>query len=171
MMQPVGNNSQYYAGGDYYAGEAAPPKLSVSRSRSGEILAKLSRSRSGEVMPKLSRSHSGEVTIKPNGSESYEDDEGETINKDRWDEGGRSDCGYPDIVHDTLMSLGQWMHGIVGEPTEEMENQMRGIGSYFQEASYAVRDYRRGTLEKGEFKFKTDDIENEEGISDGEEED
>ena len=157
MMQPVGNNSQYYAGGDYYAGEAAPPKLSVSRSRSGE------------VMPKLSRSCSGEMTNKPNGSESVSDDEGETINKDRWDEGGRSDCGYPDIVHDTLMSLGQWMHGIVGEPTEEMETQMRGIGSYFQEASYAVRDYRRGTLEKGEFKFKTDDIENEDDISDEEE--
>ena len=50
------------------------------------------------------------------------------------------------------------MHGIVGEPTEEMESRMKGIGSYFQEASYAVRDFRRGTLDKGEFKFKTDDL-------------
>ncbi|KAL7496930.1 hypothetical protein ACHAWT_005839 [Skeletonema menzelii] len=158
------NNSQYYSGdgAQYYTGEVAP-KLSASRSRSGEVASRLSASRSGELAPpKVSASHS--VSF---------DEEGETetnVNKDRWDEGGRSDCGYSDIVHDTLMSVGQWMHGIVGEPNEEMEFRMKGIGSYFQEASYAVRDFRRGTLDKGEFKFKTDDLDldDDAGIDDEE---
>jgi hypothetical protein len=36
---------------------------------------------------------------------------------------------------------------------------MKGVGNYVQEASYAVRDFRRGTLQKDEFRFKTDDLE------------
>jgi len=90
--------------------------------------------------------------------ESLEEDDF-VVDKDRWDEGGRSDCGYTDTIHDTLMTLGGWMHGIFGEPSEEMSDHMKGIGNYFQEASYAVRDFRRGTIQKGEFKFKTDDLE------------
>ena len=90
---------------------------------------------------------------------SMEDEVEDAIDKDRWDEGGRSDCGYTDIVHDTLMSLGAWVHGIVGEPTDEMKEPMKGVGSFFQEASYAVRDYSRGTIEKDAFNFQTDDLE------------
>lgn len=94
--------------------------------------------------------------------------EEEEFEKDRWDEGGRSDCGYTDTIHDTLMSLGGWMHGIFGEPSDGMKGRMKGIGNYFQEASYALRDFRRGTLEKGEFKFKTDDLEIDDIENDGE---
>lgn len=90
--------------------------------------------------------------------------EEELYDKQRWDEGGRSDCGFADTIHDTLMSLGGWMHGILGDPDEEMSSRMKGIGNYFQEASYAVRDFKRGTLDKGEFRFNTDDLEVEEEI-------
>ncbi len=101
--------------------------------------------------------------VVPNSSvESAEEEEG--IDKERWDEGGRSDCGYADTVHDTLMAVGGWMHCLFGEPDEEMKTRMKGIGSYFQEASYAVRDFRRGTLEKEEFNFKTDDLDEDEHI-------
>src|SRR5210317_1873321 len=86
-------------------------------------------------------------------------------NKDRWDEGGASDCGYSDSVHETLMSIGGFMHGIFGEPTEGLQRKMKGIGSYFQEAAYAARDLKRGDLDKKEFRFKTDDLEVEEGES------
>mmetsp|Transcript_3091 Transcript_3091/g.4654 ORF Transcript_3091/g.4654 Transcript_3091/m.4654 type:complete len:144 (-) Transcript_3091:109-540(-) len=101
-------------------------------------------------------SHQFDEEAVPDHLESVEEEE--SIEKDRWDEGGRSDCGYTDTVHDTLMTVGSWMHGLFGEPTEEMNMQMKGIGNYFQEASYAVRDFRRGTIEKGEFNFKTDDL-------------
>ena len=103
-------------------------------------------------------------------SEQVEVDE---YNKDRWDEGGASDCGYSDSVHETLMSIGGFMHSIFGEPTEGLQRKMKGIGSFFQEAAYAARDLRRGELDKKEFRFKTDDLEVEEGesgeeVSDGE---
>lgn len=103
--------------------------------------------------------------VVPNAS--VESEEG--IEKERWDEGGRSDCGYSDTIHDTLMTLGSWMHSIFGEPSEEMDNHMKGIGNYFQEASYAVRDFRRGTLEQGEFNFKTDDLDLEDEVEDEDE--
>ena len=86
-------------------------------------------------------------------------EEEEVYDKDRWDEGGVSDCGFSQGIHDTLMSLGECMHRIFGEPSEGMNRKMKGIGSYVQEASYAVRDFKRGTLERGEFKFNTDDLE------------
>jgi hypothetical protein len=79
--------------------------------------------------------------------------------KDRWDEGGLSDCGFSILCHETLMSIGGCMHHIFGEPSENMSRNMKGVGNYVQEASYAVRDFRRGTLQKDEFRFKTDDLE------------
>ena len=79
--------------------------------------------------------------------------------KDRWDEGGLSDCGFSILCHETLMSIGGCMHHIFGEPSDKMSRNMKGVGNYVQEASYAVRDFRRGTLYKDEFRFKTDDLE------------
>lgn len=51
------------------------------------------------------------------------------------------------------------MHHIFREPSDKMSKNMKGVGNYVQEASYAVRDFRRGTLHKDGFRFKTDDIE------------
>ena len=68
-----------------------------------------------------------------------------------WDEGGRSHCGYSDSVHDTLMAIGETIHRVVGDPGDGAEGVMKGVGNWFQEASYAVRDARRGELDvKGE---------------------
>ena len=68
-----------------------------------------------------------------------------------WDEGGLSHCGYGDSVHDTLMSIGETIHKVVGEPGDGTQGVMRGIGTFFQEASYAARDAQRGELDvKGE---------------------
>ncbi|EED93035.1 predicted protein [Thalassiosira pseudonana CCMP1335] len=69
-------------------------------------------------------------------------------NKDVWDEGGRSDCGYSDSVHDTLMTIGEKFYSVLGEPSEVMQTKMKGIGSYFMELSYAARDLRRGEFGK-----------------------
>ncbi|KAL9178792.1 hypothetical protein ACHAXT_003923 [Thalassiosira profunda] len=70
-------------------------------------------------------------------------DADEQCAEEPWDEGGKSHCGYSDGVHDTLMAIGSFIHHIFGEPSEEMRVHMRGIGSYFQEASYAARDLGR----------------------------
>lgn len=74
------------------------------------------------------------------------EEEWDDFKKKQWDEGGRSDCGYSDVVHDTLMSVGLVVHKLFGEPSDSLHTKMKGIGSYFQEASYAVRDFKRGTL-------------------------
>lgn len=61
-----------------------------------------------------------------------------------WDEGGPSNCGYSLSVHETLMSAGESVHKVVGDPSEEVEGVMKEVGKWFQEASYAVRDFVRG---------------------------
>jgi hypothetical protein len=63
-----------------------------------------------------------------------------------WDEGGKSDCGYRDSFHDTLMSIGASIHKVVGEPSERIKKAMKGVGNWFQEASYAARDFKRGEM-------------------------
>jgi hypothetical protein len=73
-------------------------------------------------------------------------------NKDVWDEGGKSHCGYSEFVHDTLMALGESVYYVLGEPSAEMQRCMKGIGSYFMEMSYAIRD-----IQRGEFKVIEDD--------------
>ena len=80
------------------------------------------------------------------GEEEWDDD----FKKIRWDEGGQSDCGYSETVHETLMSVGKCMYSLFGEPGDKLHGKMKGIGSYFQEASYAARDWKRGDLKKEE---------------------
>eukprot|EP00571_Detonula_confervacea_P008274 CAMPEP_0172324448 /NCGR_PEP_ID=MMETSP1058-20130122/51407_1 /TAXON_ID=83371 /ORGANISM="Detonula confervacea, Strain CCMP 353" /LENGTH=136 /DNA_ID=CAMNT_0013040725 /DNA_START=156 /DNA_END=566 /DNA_ORIENTATION=+ len=106
-----------------------------------------------------------EALFSDNEGEDQEDDNNFT--QKSWDEGGLSDCGYADSVHDTLMSIGKIVHFYVGEPSDELQGRMKGIGSYFQEASYTVRDFQRGKLniEEGDFLFlenEDDDIVDEE---------
>lgn len=62
-----------------------------------------------------------------------------------WDEGGPSHCGYSEVIHDTLMNVGESVHKVIGDPAPSVENGiMRQIGTWFQEMSYAVRDLIRG---------------------------
>mmetsp|Transcript_10459 Transcript_10459/g.15897 ORF Transcript_10459/g.15897 Transcript_10459/m.15897 type:complete len:184 (-) Transcript_10459:182-733(-) len=74
-------------------------------------------------------------------------DEDEEPAPKEWDEGGKSHCGYGDSVHETLMSIGESIHKVVGEPNEGVQTAMKGIGNWFQEASYAARDLRRGKMD------------------------
>jgi hypothetical protein len=67
-----------------------------------------------------------------------------------WDEGGKSHCGYNEIVHDTLMKIGETIHKVVGEPNDTVYSAMKGIGNWFQEASYAARDVQRGNMDVAE---------------------
>jgi hypothetical protein len=67
--------------------------------------------------------------------------------RSEWDEGGASQCGYSQIVHDTLMSIGHSVHRIIGDPPSVIEKEMKNVGGWFQEASYAVRDYTRGDVD------------------------
>jgi len=57
-----------------------------------------------------------------------------------WDEGGKSHCGYAEAVHNALMSVGETVHGVVGEPDPRIEKELKAVGNWFQEASYAARD-------------------------------
>lgn len=65
-----------------------------------------------------------------------------------WDEGGPSHCGYSETVHETLMAVGKGVHTVVGEPSPAVEQGViKSVGNWFQEASYAVRDFVRGNKE------------------------
>ena len=77
-----------------------------------------------------------------------EDLEGKELDEDlEWDEGGPSQCGYNMTIHEFLMSTGETIHGYVGAPSKSLGTQMRRVGNFFQEASYAVRDVVRGENE------------------------
>lgn len=79
-----------------------------------------------------------------------EDEEGaeEADEVQEWDEGGPSHCGYSESVHETLMAVGQSVHSVVGEPSGDVEHGViKSVGNWFQEASYAVRDFVRGNKE------------------------
>eukprot|EP00584_Thalassiosira_punctigera_P007035 CAMPEP_0172530088 /NCGR_PEP_ID=MMETSP1067-20121228/3939_1 /TAXON_ID=265564 ORGANISM="Thalassiosira punctigera, Strain Tpunct2005C2" /NCGR_SAMPLE_ID=MMETSP1067 /ASSEMBLY_ACC=CAM_ASM_000444 /LENGTH=203 /DNA_ID=CAMNT_0013314233 /DNA_START=105 /DNA_END=716 /DNA_ORIENTATION=+ len=112
--------------------------------------------------PAIAASHSGPdaattATIPAAASDDRDDDRCDDDDDDDddeadkapagWDEGGRSHCGYSETVHDALMSIGESIHRVVGEPGEGMHGAMRGIGNWFQEASYAARDLRRGKMD------------------------
>jgi hypothetical protein len=64
-----------------------------------------------------------------------------------WDEGGKSHCGYSEAVHATLMSVGETVHAVIGEPSPQVEKELKAVGNWFQEASYAARDLFRGPRE------------------------
>ena len=64
-----------------------------------------------------------------------------------WDEGGKSHCGYSEAVHATLMSVGESVHSVIGEPSPRVEKELKAVGNWFQEASYAARDLFRGPQE------------------------
>lgn len=66
-----------------------------------------------------------------------------------WDEGGKSHCGYSESVHATLMSVGESVHGMIGEPSPRVEKELKAVGNWFQEASYAARDLF-GTPQEGQ---------------------
>mmetsp|Transcript_30228 Transcript_30228/g.62145 ORF Transcript_30228/g.62145 Transcript_30228/m.62145 type:complete len:85 (-) Transcript_30228:455-709(-) len=47
------------------------------------------------------------------------------------------------------MSIGKSIHGFVGEPSEIVQEAMNHIGNWFQEAAYAVRDFKEGKMDVG----------------------
>ena len=61
-----------------------------------------------------------------------------------WDEGGASHCGYSEGIHETLMTVGGSVHGVVGDPPQAVERKMNTVANWFQEMSYAIRDFWRG---------------------------
>lgn len=75
-----------------------------------------------------------------------DEDDGAYANE--WDEGGPSQCGYHYAIHYTLMTVGKSVHGVVGDPSHGMERGMKTVGNWFQEASYAIRDFCRGNKQE-----------------------
>lgn len=91
-----------------------------------------------------------EETIDPKPhEEEEEEEEGDLFEQGEkpWDEGGPSDCGYADTVHSTIMSVGESVHSVVGEPNSQVSQAQTAVGNWFQELSYAVRDMFRGDKE------------------------
>mmetsp|Transcript_32510 Transcript_32510/g.67801 ORF Transcript_32510/g.67801 Transcript_32510/m.67801 type:complete len:205 (-) Transcript_32510:193-807(-) len=81
----------------------------------------------------------------PEPTEEEVDEEAEAAQE--WDEGGPSHCGYHETVHETLMAVGASVHSLVGDPPENVNSGMKQVGNWFQEASYATRDFVRGDQE------------------------
>lgn len=79
-----------------------------------------------------------------------EEEEQEDGPAKEWDEGGKSHCGYNEFFHDTIMKIGETIHNIVGDPNDTVHSAMKGIGNWFQEASYAARDVRQGKMDVAE---------------------
>ena len=76
-----------------------------------------------------------------------EEEEQEEGPAKEWDEGGKSHCGYNEFIHDALMKIGESIHKAVGDPNDTVHSAMKGIGNWFQEASYAARDVRQGKMD------------------------
>jgi hypothetical protein len=45
------------------------------------------------------------------------------------------------------MKIGESIHKIVGDPNDTVHSAMKGIGNWFQEASYAARDVKQGKMD------------------------
>lgn len=85
------------------------------------------------------------------GSQSTDQEDDNKYTRETWGECSRSDCGYADSVHDTLMSIGKLVHSCFGEPSSMIQDHMDEIGDYFQEASYSARDYHSGNANEDDF--------------------
>jgi hypothetical protein len=66
-----------------------------------------------------------------------------------WDEGGSSDCGYSESLHNMFMCVGGGVHSLVGAPSDGVHSMQKSIGNWFQELSYATRDILRGDGAEG----------------------
>lgn len=89
----------------------------------------------------------GVTSPNPAGSfdEDTEDEKSLTGGIKPWDEGGVSDCGYSESIHNTLMNVGETIHRVVGAPTSNHVIKIqKSVGNWFQELSYATRDLIRG---------------------------
>mmetsp|Transcript_16316 Transcript_16316/g.31039 ORF Transcript_16316/g.31039 Transcript_16316/m.31039 type:complete len:138 (+) Transcript_16316:110-523(+) len=93
--------------------------------------------------------------VNTDGNNNYDDHhEDEEVHEEEvnevqdWDEGGPSHCGYAETVHETIMAVGKSVHTVVGDPSPSVEHGViKSVGNWFQEASYAVRDFVRGNKE------------------------
>ncbi|KAL7556813.1 hypothetical protein ACA910_005248 [Epithemia clementina (nom. ined.)] len=93
----------------------------------------------------------GEEKHSDNHHDHHDDDDNEDVEPaQEWDEGGPSHCGYHSTVHDTLMTVGATVHSVVGDPPEVVDSGMKQVGNWFQEASYAIRDFLRGDKDVGD---------------------
>lgn len=118
------------------------------------------------------KTHEGEFAEDVHLSDDERDEHEDDVDDEQfkgWDEGGKSDCGYRDSFHDTLMSIGASIHKVVGEPSEKIKKAMLGVGNWFQEASYAARDFKRGEMNIAE-ELKGSNEEEEDEEHDEEEE-
>jgi len=71
-------------------------------------------------------------------------EEGHNEVEHTWDEGGPSDCGYHQQVHESFMAAGAAVHSLVGDPSHPTRKWQTTVSNWFQEMSYAARDLLRG---------------------------
>jgi hypothetical protein len=117
--------------------EAAPPPVVKEELPVVKEEAPVDSSVNDTVSDKTPRDDNEDVSI-------GDDDSLQATRATEWDEGGPSHCGYHETVHDTLMAVGKSVHSVVGSPPEPVDTKMNVVANWFQEASYAVRDFLRG---------------------------
>jgi hypothetical protein len=119
---------------------ATLPKPSTPPRQSGDAMSVYSETT--KSTEKSNTYHPDEDPIHEDEDEDF--DEEEAHKATTWDEGGASHCGYAEPIHDTLMKVGASVHKVVGEPPQFLEKRMNTVANWFQEMSYAVRDFMRG---------------------------
>lgn len=71
--------------------------------------------------------------------ESMEEDE-RSVESDTF-QGAKSDCGFADSIHETLMAAGQAVHSVFGEPHVLVEGAMKETGDFVKDTAVALHDF------------------------------
>jgi hypothetical protein len=72
------------------------------------------------------------------GEEHPDDDSVQTTESEKFQ--GKSDCGFADAIHETLMAAGQAVHRLVGDPHPVVAGAMKETGDFVKDTAIAVRD-------------------------------
>mmetsp|Transcript_30613 Transcript_30613/g.34911 ORF Transcript_30613/g.34911 Transcript_30613/m.34911 type:complete len:146 (+) Transcript_30613:54-491(+) len=92
-----------------------------------------------EVLPVSSQRPDDEVLVDSRTTDGILDDDERSIESETFQ--GKSDCGFSDTVHDTLMAAGKAIHNLVGEPHSIVESAMKETGDFVKDTAVALHDF------------------------------
>mmetsp|Transcript_19426 Transcript_19426/g.29196 ORF Transcript_19426/g.29196 Transcript_19426/m.29196 type:complete len:146 (+) Transcript_19426:63-500(+) len=96
---------------------------------------------SAEVQTPVSALPESSETI---GAQSYpkDDDDRSTRSDESVAFQGKSDCGFTDTIHDTLMAAGAAVHSLIGEPPSVVQGAMKETGDFVKDTAVALNDLK-----------------------------